>query len=577
MAKRTTVLFGVLAVAALLAGGAWLAGSRIESPADAAARTAPPAPSPILVPVEQRVLSSSIVTRGKARFGLPQPISIAPSSLKPTPGLIANLPLRSTQLKEGDVILTASGRPVFILQGGVRAYRDLVPGISGDDVRQLEQALQRLGFHPGRVDGHYDRQTSAAVGRWYKSRGWEPFGPTREQLANLATLERDWGEAGKNRLAAETAVAAATLTVDAARAAAAHNNGVAVGELDAKLAEFLKMRGPAANGVALALETERAKAEHAKRTAEAEVAALVAERALVVFDPRQTETARASATAKLEVARAAASRTRLEGKMAVLTAENELGLAAERVVLAQDAVQSVGLDGQKAVQAAVDAGKLAAFDVRIASDRFARLDAELAQAKARLGIQVPVDEIVFTSEFPARVEEVTAAPGAAATGPIMSLTNNQLVIDTAVPLEAAPLVKPGMAVAIDEQALGVSAAGVVATVANTPGTRGVDGYHVYCEVRVLGSSNRLEGSSLRLTLPIESTRGAVTAVPLSALSLAADGTSRIQVATGGALRYVAVKPGLAADGYVAVTPVNGALAPGQLVVVGYNTPQGRAQ
>jgi peptidoglycan hydrolase-like protein with peptidoglycan-binding domain len=577
MAKRTTVLFTVLGVAAALASGAWLAGARIESPADAAARTAPPTPSPILVPVEKRVLSSSIVTRGKARFGLPQPISIAPSSLKPNPGVIANLPLRSTQLKEGDVLLTASGRPVFVLKGDVRAYRDLVPGISGDDVRQLEQALQRFGFDPGRVDGHYDRQTSAAVGKWYKSRGWEPFGPTREQLANLATLERDWGEAGKNRLAAATAVAAADLSVDAARAVAAHNNSLAAAELAAKKADFHKMRGPPGAGVALALQTERAKAEHARWVAEAEVAALVAERALVVLDPRQPETARASATAKLEVARAASSRTKLEGKMAVQNAERELGLAAERIALAAEAVDSARLEGQKAVQAALDAGKLAAFDSQLASERSARLGAELAQAKARLGIQVPVDEIVFTPEFPARVEEVTAVAGAAATGPMMSVTNNQLVIDSVIPLEAAALVKRGMAVAVDEQALGVKATGVVDMVASTPGTRGVDGYHVYCEIRVLESSGRLEGSSLRLTIPIESTKEAVTAVPLSALSLAADGTSRIQVANSGSLRYVAVTPGLAADGYVAVTPVNGTLAPGQLVVVGYKNPQTRTQ
>jgi hypothetical protein len=39
-----------------------------------------------------------------------------------------------------------------------------------------------------------------------------------------------------------------------------------------------------------------------------------------------------------------------------------------------------------------------------------------------------------------------------------------------------------------------------------------------------------------------------------------------------ALKYVVVKPGLSAGGYVEVTPVEAAgLAPGQLVVVGYKT------
>jgi multidrug efflux pump subunit AcrA (membrane-fusion protein) len=58
---------------------------------------------------------------------------------------------------------------------------------------------------------------------------------------------------------------------------------------------------------------------------------------------------------------------------------------------------------------------------------------------------------------------------------------------------------------------------------------------------------------------------------MSALSLAADGTSRVQVQQDDALRYVAVEPGLAADGYVEVAPKAGALRPGQLVVVGHGS------
>ena len=157
----------------------------------------------------------------------------------------------------------------------------------------------------------------------------------------------------------------------------------------------------------------------------------------------------------------------------------------------------------------------------------------------------------------------------------MSVTDNQLVIDSALPLDAASLVRPGLPVAIDEQALGIKATGVIARVADTPGTHGVDGYHIYFEVRVDKTTTRLEGFSLRLTIPIESTKGVVTVVPLNALSLAADGTSRIQVQNHGALEYVVVKPGLSADGFVEVIPVNGTVAPGQLVVVGYKNPDNR--
>src|SRR5690242_12337719 len=81
----------------LLAVVSWIAGSKIQSPAEAAARTAPPTPSPILVPVEERVLTSDVSTRGTARFGLPQSISLAASPLKSAAGIITTLPERADQ------------------------------------------------------------------------------------------------------------------------------------------------------------------------------------------------------------------------------------------------------------------------------------------------------------------------------------------------------------------------------------------------------------------------------------------------------------------------------------------------
>jgi hypothetical protein len=130
-----------------------------------------------------------------------------------------------------------------------------------------------------------------------------------------------------------------------------------------------------------------------------------------------------------------------------------------------------------------------------------------------------------------------------------------------------------MKVGIDEPALGLQGTGVVSRVANTPGTDGVDGYHIYFEVLVDETPVSLEGVSLRLTIPVESTGGAVTVVPVSALFLAADGTSRVQVENNGNLEFMVVKPGLSADGFVEVTPVDGTLTEGQLVLVGYENSQ----
>jgi hypothetical protein len=496
--KRTLVLFYVLALMAVVAVVGWAAGSHIESPAEAAARTAPPMPSPILVPVEERVLSTNVVTRGTARFGSPQPVSIAPSPLKTNvASLITTLPLPNSQFKEGDVLLTAGGRPVLTLQGEIPAYRDLVPGASGKDILQLEQGLKRLGFDPGGVDGVYDEQTSGAVTNWYQSAGFEAFGPTADQLANVRLLEIGAGDALKNKLTATGAAATAKL----------------------------------------AMASARAKAELAKKTAAADISAKIAERALIVLDPRQMALARTAVDEKLEVARAG--------------------------------MRAAEIDAEATIHAAQQVQSVADFDAKLMAERADRAQADLDAAKRKLGIQVPIDEIVFLRQMPVRVEQVIALVGAAASGPVLMVTDNKITIDSSLPLDAATLVKPGMKVAIEEPTLGIKADGVVDMVAQTPGTFGVDGYHIYFSVKVGDTPTPLQGFSLRLTIPVESTKGPVITVPISAVTLAADGKSRVQVETGGKLEYIIVQPGLAAEGFVEITPVDGSLKPGQLVVVGF--------
>ena len=578
--NRIVVLSSVLVTIAVASVVAGVAGSKIESPADAAARTAPPTPSPILVPVEKRVLESNVVTRGAARFGLPQPVSIAPSSLKPQSGLITTLPLRNAQFAEGAVLLTASGRPVFVLQGQVPSYRDLTPGTTGEDVRQLEQGLKRLGFDPGPVDGVYDQLTGSAVARWYQSKGQEPFGPTREQLASIRTLEREWGDALKIEVAATAALLAATPTIESARATTELNIRAAAVELATRTAERKRMEQSLQSDAARAVEEERAKAAYANAAAEADLAVQIADRAFIELDPRQPETARINANAKLEVARAAAHRTKIAGQLAVQAAERAAMSVADKLKQAEVvetsgrmAERSARLESEKLVRATLDAQKLAELDAKLASDRVKQIATDLDRVRRKIGIQVPVDEVVFIRTLPVRVEEIKAVVGGPATGTVMTVTDNQLSIDSSLTLEAAPLVKEGMPVVIDEQALGVKATGTVETIASNPGTRGVDGFHIYFEVKVNSTTQKLDGTSVRLTIPVKSTKGAVIAVPNSAISLSVDGTSRVQVKRNNALEFISVTPGLSADGYVEVIPTNGKLEPGELVVVGYNNPK----
>jgi hypothetical protein len=173
--SRRRIVVLVLGGAVLLAVGAWVAGRQIRSPAQLAAETAPPDPSAIAVPVERQVLTSEVIVRGTVRYGSPQPVVLATSDVKQAGAggedIVTTVPRRGSSVGEGDVAMSISGRPVFVLSGAQPSHRDLGPGTRGPDVEQLESALARLGFAPGPIDGRYDGRTGAAVAAWYEKGG----------------------------------------------------------------------------------------------------------------------------------------------------------------------------------------------------------------------------------------------------------------------------------------------------------------------------------------------------------------------------------------------------------------------
>jgi peptidoglycan hydrolase-like protein with peptidoglycan-binding domain len=384
MRRRHLVV--LLACAALLSSVAtWVGAAQIRSPAEAAARTAPPTPSPILVPVVAQVLTTKVVTRGTASYGSPREIRVVPSALKSGPRIVTTLPDPGVVVAPGDVLLTISGRPVFLFDGAQPTYRDLGPGMSGEDVAQLERGLQSSGFNPGAVDGFYDQATGLAVASLYARQAVAPVVATEDQLAGARPIEAD------------------------------------------------------------------------------------------------------------------------------LVAGN----------------------------------------------------------RARSGVQLPGDEVVFVPSTPVRVSELVAGVGAPPDAALLKVTGSEVVVDGFLPVEQAALVKAGSQLTIDEPALGIHAAGRVTRVADRPGTDGADPFHVAFQVAVDDPPPTLVGASVRLTLPIESTPETGLTVPMSAVSTGPDGASRVQKSVDGATHFVPVKTGLSADGYVSLTAPSGGLAAGDLVVVGF--------
>ncbi|MEV8546183.1 peptidoglycan-binding protein [Streptomyces sp. NPDC051572] len=191
---------GVVVSAVVLVGaGGWFAGTQVQSPADAAASHQAPKAGPVTVAVVRQSLTASVVATGSVEFASPRPLSLAgPVGSGTSSGAdgegaeqrVTKAPVAGTKIKEGDVLMTVNGRPVFALGGSVPMYRALGPGTSGDDVTQLQKALKRLGFDPGGTSGTYGQGTATAVADWYKSEGYDAQEPSPADQQQLGSLEQ---------------------------------------------------------------------------------------------------------------------------------------------------------------------------------------------------------------------------------------------------------------------------------------------------------------------------------------------------------------------------------------------------
>ncbi|WP_460067160.1 peptidoglycan-binding protein [Streptomyces sp. YKOK-I1] len=186
----------IVTAVALVGAGGWFAGSQMQSPADAAAARKPPKAGPVTVAVERRSLTASVVAQGSVEFDSPQSLALAGPVGTPDSGStdtvaqrVTKAPVAGSEVKEGDVLMQLSGRPVLVLRGSVPMYRTLGPGTSGDDVKQLQRALARLGFNSGAATGQYGQGVATAVSRWYKSKGFQAQEPSIADKQQLGTLE----------------------------------------------------------------------------------------------------------------------------------------------------------------------------------------------------------------------------------------------------------------------------------------------------------------------------------------------------------------------------------------------------
>ncbi|MFE5484982.1 peptidoglycan-binding protein [Streptomyces sp. NPDC056527] len=168
---------GLVVGAVVLTGGGIVAGTFIKSPSQVAADAEPPPPDVLIARVEKRVLAETVVLRGTVAAG--QTVQVAPvasggeGSGAP---VVTKVPVKSGDtVRQGQVLLEISGRPVFVLKGGLPVYRDLKPGATGDDVKQLQEGLAALGHgRGGDAKGTFGEGTKNAVEDFYAAVGYDP-------------------------------------------------------------------------------------------------------------------------------------------------------------------------------------------------------------------------------------------------------------------------------------------------------------------------------------------------------------------------------------------------------------------
>jgi hypothetical protein len=615
--KKQTAALALAAVVGLALVG-WVAARQIQSPAEVAANTAPPKPSPITVPVVRRTLSTDVIVRGTVRYGAPVNVALATSAVKAgSSDLVTRPAQRNARLRMGDVAMAVDGRPVFVLPGTVPMHRDLYRGLAGPDVFQLEAALRQMGFDPGAIDGRFDAATGRGVSNWYLSQGFDPFGATDLQLDQMRTAQTAVDTARDARLQALNSVEQAQQTptnaeiaqarLDAATARDAYDTAVltlAAARVKLSSATAIANSTPSAEGVAqVELGRDRAAADadvadkqralnaalNAQRLAqlrfnEIPLDALQSDREAAAAAVRETVDDVRFAQAQLNAAMAAAKAVSATGGAAVGKARKDAAQAARDVRSAREELSRAKLG----VTSARKIASLSALRARViarpqdtnamhaliasAAQEERRAKAEVARFGAKAGVQVPANEVIFFRTLPLRVDAVTAKLGSIVTGNVMTVTNARLAVDSSLSIQDAGLVRPGNRVVIDAQDLGIKTTGTVTFVASKPGTNKVDPSRVYMEVTPATGPVSLVGASVKLTIAVKSTKGAVMAVPVSSLSVSGDGNTRIRLNRGGRSELVNVIPGLAAGGLVEVRPeAKNAVRPGDLVIVGERT------
>ncbi|MFE9840861.1 peptidoglycan-binding protein [Streptomyces goshikiensis] len=469
-------------------------------------------------PPAQGVLTAEVERRVLAETVVTRGTVVADQSVAVAPpGVVTKLPLKAGDpVAAGRLLAEVSGRPVFALRGAVPMYRDLVPGATGDDVAQVQAALRELGHGTGRDPrGVFGPGTKAALAELYRAVGYAPLPALKDGPAT---------------------VKAARDAVRAARWALEDTESPPEPPAPDPSSPTAPTSGPPGTPKA----------------------------------PGTPPPGTPAPTGKPPGAGSGPGAGKGTGAGPGTGARPGAGAGAE----AGSGAEAGAGAGPEAGAGSGSGGKGVRRERERASEALREAQEGLAAAEAADGPMLPAAEAVFLRGFPARVAAVAAQVGATVSGPVLTLSAGELVVEAYLKDDKRQLLRPGMPVVISSELAGSDTRGAVAVVAaeRSPAPQPPGGDLGYRMVVRAGQPlpAGFAGQDVRLTVESAATDGEALVVPVTAVSAGADGRTVVTArAADGTQRRVEVRTGTSGDGFIAVTPARPAdPAPGTKVVIG---------
>jgi peptidoglycan hydrolase-like protein with peptidoglycan-binding domain len=563
MTRRRTLWAALTSALTLIVAGAWVIGSQVRSPREAAAKASPPKPSVLTAVVERRSLTATIIQRGDVRVGSSYAVD-APSSVNEPLVVTRAVLTPGEQVSEGALLVEVSGRPVFVLQGAVPAYRELSPGTTGADVKELQTALGRLGCDGG-SDATFGEALKACVTAFYNKAGYQPLsaGVGADGVSKVDQASRVLADAEDGVISASealtagskpdaTAILAAKASLDGAQRAyessvaqAASNDARAQAVLDSANATLQNL-----------LNQTSTTAAPAGTPSDIDAAKLAVKLAQLSLDDtvRAGKDSIAAATGALQVARA----------------QYVAAIAPRAVSILQQALASAQRARDSAKSALDDAERLAGPRVPLGEILFLPTMPSTVQSEMSLG-----DELSPAGAIPSNSSPVGQGNGqpnsSKATPAVVTLVSGGFHIALRVSVSAEPLLSIGTVADLLDEISGNVYKATLSGISSAP-TVGSDGDLAYDAMLTPNEElpAEMSGRNVRVTFTTASSVGPVLVVPLAALWAGPDGVAHVEkVSSDGSHVTVTVNAGVSADGSVAVTPLTpNDLTEGDEVVIG---------